>query len=179
MAYSKAYLSSPTGGDVRYFDDIRDYAVLASTCRRQALQVDSAYVSLDQHNLHLTKGATAQLAAKLIAGNPRKSATITFVSSNPGVATVDQTGKAAWNTYFNNANAFKKINDALDKLSAVGVDKLPESTLIWTANEGDDNGTTAAALLVNSNGLKFMPVSKTVSKGENNEESLVRTFFAF
>ena len=85
----------------------------------------------------------------------------------------------AWNTYFNNANAFKKINDALGKLSAVGVDKLPENALIWTANEGDDNGTTAAALLVNSNGLKFMPVSKTVNKGEGNEESLVRTFFAF
>ena len=455
MAYSKAYISSPISGEVKYFDDVRDYAVLASTCKRQALQVDSAYVSLDQHNLHLAKGATAQLTAKLVAGNPRKSATITFDSSNPDVATVDQTGKVtavgtglatitastnhlaeeqecvvnvdeavpvavtriadqpdfttthtvtrslivegqtrqlysdshkdevnaasgtiwhstdpnvvtvdnnglatavgrgsaiiyatpyvdmngtqvqgisdcscftvmpdytkaklgdifysdgsfstnveagktpigiivylncdassnpiagssaltesaelsqygaigteknsvvnssgfnaaiytngediitgaptfnpaesypacyagwhynvnvpsfvtnwfmptspqwyavlfnglgglqaegitpAWNTYFNNANAFKKINDALDKLSAVGVDKLPESALIWTANEGDDNGTTAAALLVNSNGLKFMPVSKTVNKGENNEESLVRTFFAF
>ena len=497
MAYSKAYISSPVSGEVKYFDDVRDYAVLASTCRRQALQVDSAYVSLDQHNLHLAKGATAQLTAKLVAGNPRKSATITFVSSNPDVATVDQTGKVtavgaglatitastnhlaeeqecvvnvdeavpvavtriadqpdfttthtvtrslivegqnrqlysdshkdevnaasgtiwhstdptvvtvdnnglatavgrgsaviyatpyidmngtqvqgisdcscftvmpdytkaklgdifysdgsfstnveagktpigiivylncdassnpiagssaltesaelsqygaigteknfhglvmslknaatnvkwgkeaastqlvgvtvakddatmkysstvlnssgfnaaiytngediitgaptfnpaesypacyagwhynvnvpsfvtnwfmptspqwyavlfnglgglqaegitpAWNTYYNNANAFKKINDALGKLSAVGVDKLPENALIWTANEGDDNGTTAAALLVNGNGLKFMPVSKTVNKGENNEESLVRTFFAF
>ena len=93
MAYSKAYISSPLSGEVKYFDDVRDYAVLASTCKRQALQVDSAYVSLDQHNLHLTKGATAQLTAKLVAGNPRKSATITFVSSNPDVATVDQTGK--------------------------------------------------------------------------------------
>lgn len=92
LAYSKAYLN-PTNGTKKTFEDVRDYAVLAVNNQRQMLQVDSAYVSLDKHNVHLAKGETAQLTAKLVCANPGKPSTITFVSSHPEVATVDQTGK--------------------------------------------------------------------------------------
>lgn len=92
LAYSKAYLSS-TDGTTKTFDDVRDYTVLVSNNKRQALQVDSAYVSLDKHNVHLAKGETAQLTAKVVCPNPTKSTAVTFASSHPDVATVDQTGK--------------------------------------------------------------------------------------
>lgn len=92
LAYSKAYLSKPTG-ETKDFSQVRDYSVLVTNNKRQALMVDSAYVSLDKHNVHMAKGESVQLTAKIVCPNPTKPATITFASSHPDVATVDQTGK--------------------------------------------------------------------------------------
>ena len=86
MAYSKAYLST-TAGTV-YFDNVRDYTVMTSTSRRQALMVDSSYVSLDKHNQHVNSGETFNLTGKLTAMSPRKMTDVKFASSNPEVASV-------------------------------------------------------------------------------------------
>lgn len=99
-----------------------------------------------------------------------------------GLGGVYKEGKTiTWNQYFDNTNAFTNINNALKKLQNGGfnVDLLPTTALFWTANEGDTNGTTAAAMLVNSNGLKFQAVSKTITAGEGSEPTVARTFFAF
>lgn len=92
LAYSKAYISS-TPGESRTFDSVRDYAVLVSNNKRQALQVDSAYVSLDKHNVHLLTGESFQLTSRLVCANAGKPSVIAYSSSNPEVATVDHTGK--------------------------------------------------------------------------------------
>lgn len=86
MAYSKAYLSTTAG--TAYFDNVRDYTVMTSTSRRQALMVDSSYVSLDKHNQHVNSGETFNLTGKLTAMSPRKMTDVKFASSNPEVASV-------------------------------------------------------------------------------------------
>lgn len=98
MTYSKAY--STTSAGAIYFDDVRDYTVLTSTSRRQALMVDSSYVSIlnptatdHNHNLHMQAGETHNLTAELTAISPLKDVPVKFASSNPAVATVDASGK--------------------------------------------------------------------------------------
>lgn len=91
MTYSKAY-SSTSAGTV-YFDNVRDYTVLTSTSRRQALMVDSSYVSLNDHNQRMTAGETYNLSATLTAMSPLKQVPVKYASSNPAVATVDASGK--------------------------------------------------------------------------------------
>lgn len=92
LAYSKAYLNT-SASETRAFDNVRDYAVLVSNNKRQALQVDSAYVSIDRHNVHLVKGESFQLTSRLVCANAGKPSVIAYASSNPEVATVESTGK--------------------------------------------------------------------------------------
>ncbi len=91
MAYSKAYLTTHAG--TAYFDNVRDYSVLTCTSRREALMVDSSYVSLNNHNLHIKTGETYQLSADLVAISPLKRTPVQYASSNPEVASVDASGK--------------------------------------------------------------------------------------
>ncbi len=91
MTYSKAY--STTSAGTVYFDNVRDYTVLTSTSRRQALMVDSSYVSLNDHNQHMATGETYNLSATLTAMSPLKQVPVKYASSNPAVATVDANGK--------------------------------------------------------------------------------------
>ena len=91
MTYSKAY--STTSAGTVYFDNVRDYTVLTSTSRRQALMVDSSYVSLNDHNQRMTVGETYNLSATLTAMSPLKMVPVKYESSNPAVATVDANGK--------------------------------------------------------------------------------------
>lgn len=91
MTYSKAY--STTSAGTVYFDNVRDYSVLTCKSRRQALMVDSSYVDLNNHNLHMAAGETFNLSAVLTAISPLKKTDVQYASSNPAVATVDANGK--------------------------------------------------------------------------------------
>ena len=91
MTYSKAYITTPAG--TVNFDYVRDYTVLTCTSRRQALMVDSSYVSLNNHNLHIKSGETFQFSATLTAMSPLKQVPVQYASSNPEVASVDASGK--------------------------------------------------------------------------------------
>ena len=55
--------------------------------------VDSSYVSLNNHNLHIKTGETYQLSADLVAISPLKRTPVQYASSNPEVASVDASGK--------------------------------------------------------------------------------------
>ena len=91
MTYSKAYITTPAG--TAYFDNVRDYSVLTCTSRRQALMVDSSYVSLNNHNLHINSGETFQYSATLTAMSPLKQVPVKYASSDPTIASVDASGK--------------------------------------------------------------------------------------
>lgn len=91
LTYSKAYITTPAG--TVNFDYVRDYTVLTCTSRREALMVDSSYVSLNNHNLHIKSGETFQFSATLTAMSPLKQVPVQYASSNPEVASVDASGK--------------------------------------------------------------------------------------
>ena len=75
-----------------------------------------------------------------------------------------------WDTDFNASSAITAINSALKKLNAAPLG----DGIYWSANEGDNNGTTAAAMQVAGGNAKFTAVNKTTSA-----QTVVRTVFAF
>ena len=153
MAYSKAYLST-TAGTV-YFDNVRDYTVMTSTSRRQALMVDSSYVSLDdekhdKHNQHLKVGDNVQLPGKLTAISPLKDVPVKYASSNEAVATVDASGKvtavgrglATVTAYTNHLAESQYCVVNVDNVVPVAVTRIVDVTDFTTAH------TVSRALLV-------------------------------
>ena len=148
MAYSKAYLSTTAG--TAYFDNVRDYTVMTSTSRRQALMVDSSYVSLDKHNQHVNSGETFNLTGKLTAMSPLKDVPVKYASSNPAVATVDANGKvtavgrglATVTAYTNHLAESQYCVVNVDNVVPVAVTRIVDVTDFTTAH------TVSRALLV-------------------------------
>ena len=148
MTYSKAY--STTSAGTVYFDNVRDYTVLTSTSRRQMNMVDSSYVSLNDHNQHMTTGETYNLSAKLTAMSPRKQVPVKFASSNPAVATVDANGKVtAVSRGFATVTAYTN-HLAESQYCVVNVDEaVPVAvTRIIDVNDPTTAHTVSRALLV-------------------------------
>ena len=148
MTYSKAY--STTSAGTVYFDNVRDYTVLTSTSRRQMNMVDSSYVSLNDHNQHMTTGETYNLSAKLTAMSLRKQVPVKFASSNPAVATVDANGKVtAVSRGFATVTAYTN-HLAESQYCVVNVDEaVPVAvTRIIDVNDPTTAHTVSRALLV-------------------------------